>query len=45
MSVESKIVARGSFPSSKENLKRETLKFKHAERLIKRIQRLIKKEK
>ena len=45
MDIESRIVAKGSFPSSKENLQRETLKFKHTERLIKRIKRLIKKGK
>jgi hypothetical protein len=45
MTIESRIVARGSFPSSKENLRRETIKFKHTERLIKRIRRLIKKGK
>jgi len=45
MTIESRIVDRGSFPSSKENLRRETIKFKHAERLIKRIKRLIKKGK
>jgi hypothetical protein len=45
MNIESKIVARGSFPSSKENLQRETLKFKNTERLIKRIRKLIKKGK
>lgn len=45
MMTESRIVARGSFPSSKENFQRETIKFKHAERLIKKIRRLIKKGK
>jgi hypothetical protein len=45
MNIESRIVAIGSFPSSKENLRRETIKFKHTERLIKRIRRLIKKGK
>jgi hypothetical protein len=43
--MDEKVVVKGSFPSSKENLKRETLKFKHAERLIKRIKRLINKGK
>jgi hypothetical protein len=43
--IESRIVDRGSFPSSKENLKKETIKFKNTERLIKRIRRLIKKGK
>jgi hypothetical protein len=45
MNIESRIVAKGSFPSSKENLQRETLKFKNTERLIKRIRKLIKKGK
>jgi hypothetical protein len=45
MSVESKIVARGSFPSSRENLRRETLKFNRAKILIRIIKRLINKGK
>jgi len=45
MNIESRIVAIGSFPSSKENLRRETIKFNQTKRLIKRIKRIINRGK
>jgi hypothetical protein len=40
-----KVVAKGSFASSKENLRREGINFEYSKRLIKRLKKLIKKGK
>ena len=42
--MDEKVVVKGSFASSKENLRREGISFKHSKRLIKRLKKLIKKE-